>query len=187
MDGGRFAVSEATEVKAIYQWYVEWADVLDLTVDFRDRDQASWHQLSMCRSRSPCLMIRTSSRCRRSSSGHRRTGRPTKVRTAAPRRSSDLPSRTNSFGCRVKCFRPRWVRMMRVLGTGPAGMHHVTFRYAPFSSSHLQAALKADFVAHAVERLHSQIVGLTPHGPKISVKRSSRLMFSPLSEAQCPG
>jgi len=83
--------------------------------------------------------------------------------------------------------------MMRVRGTGPAGMHHVTFRYAPFSFSHLQAALKSDLVAHAVGRLHNQIVGLTPHGPRVSVKRSSRLkpearlMFSPLSEAQCPG
>jgi hypothetical protein len=32
MDGRGFAVSEATDVKAMYQWYAEWADVLDLTV-----------------------------------------------------------------------------------------------------------------------------------------------------------
>ncbi len=33
MDGRAFAVSEATDAKAIYQWYAEWADLLDgLTV-----------------------------------------------------------------------------------------------------------------------------------------------------------
>lgn len=32
MDGRAFAVSEATDVKAIYQWYAEWADLLELTV-----------------------------------------------------------------------------------------------------------------------------------------------------------
>lgn len=32
MDGRGFAIAEATDTKAMYQWYVEWADVLDLTV-----------------------------------------------------------------------------------------------------------------------------------------------------------
>lgn len=32
MDGRGFAISEATDTKAMYQWYAEWADVLDLTV-----------------------------------------------------------------------------------------------------------------------------------------------------------
>src|SRR5579863_3407450 len=32
MDGRAFAVSEATDVKAMYQWYAEWADLLELTV-----------------------------------------------------------------------------------------------------------------------------------------------------------
>jgi Protein of unknown function (DUF3303) len=38
MDGRGFAVSEATDVKAMYQWYAEWADVLDLTVTPRLED-----------------------------------------------------------------------------------------------------------------------------------------------------
>jgi uncharacterized protein DUF3303 len=32
MDGRAFAVSEATDAKAMYRWYAEWADLLELTV-----------------------------------------------------------------------------------------------------------------------------------------------------------
>jgi len=32
MDGRAFAVSEATDAKALYTWFAEWADLLELTV-----------------------------------------------------------------------------------------------------------------------------------------------------------
>jgi hypothetical protein len=32
MDGRAFTVSEANDTKAMYQWYAEWADLLELTV-----------------------------------------------------------------------------------------------------------------------------------------------------------
>ena len=32
MDGRAFAVSEATDAKAMYQWFAEWTDLLELTV-----------------------------------------------------------------------------------------------------------------------------------------------------------
>ena len=32
MDGRAFAVSEATDATAIYKWFAEWSDLLELTV-----------------------------------------------------------------------------------------------------------------------------------------------------------